>query len=1790
MSNNITNWRTFPIFISSTFKDMHAERDMIRKIVIPRLEETLRDKRIELKVIDLRWGVDTSVVNDAERESAVLKVCLDAIKNNRPFFIGLLGERYGWRPESDRWKALCKSLPDNENKMIESGEGKSVTELEILFGALGNADEILSRSLFYFRKKESLDGIHSDLLREYYLEEDNSEKENKLRKQKLSELKTEIRHICEENNYGNAVREYSLSWDKNKQQFEDVDFCEQLYHHLLQEIEEEIKDTAENEPHDWYDEENRVFNDFVYTQTKHFTGRREILQNLSAFLVNQNSAMILTGFSGSGKSALICKLYQTLKGEKPHDRILLAHSAGVTIYSLSAENMLQRWIKTMCETLGCEENINEQKELSIALAERFGELILLAGERGYKIIMLVDALDRFSKSVFSEYMQWLPENVSFLATSLPEATRKPLEIHPEIQIKNIDAFTETEARDMMKGLSHSIGKQLPENVLDKILQKETGKDGYAYQSPLWLQLVGHVLFGLDADDFKEIRERKELLDIDRINGFLMDLVDDFSGNAGDVFVEILKRASDDYGVSLTNKAMSYLSISRNGLREKDLAVLLNNDWSELNFALLRRWLGDLITENRNNRQWKLSHHLLCQTILEKINQEALSLHDQISAYLLNLPDDDPLRVSEIMYHLVKANRMKDGAAYYATMKKQRALDFANQTLLDFYNEDTSIIDWLAEGIRFLKDNTLKCHYAHRLIRVLFEKKAFGDYPDYISLCRGLFEYIDYKNYNLEQKRIIGIVSHRVAFWNEAKEDTENLQFFAEICKECFGKLLEYNPDDDTIKNSYAMALGLLGDYYAAIEEYTMALDCFERMVQIKSDENQPTSFIEGEIRKSMAYQKMANLAMLNEDISSAKQYMIQYLECMEGIYYKYPNERLTKGVVAAYGMTSLFFSNIEDYPSLVEYSLKGIDLLKSLLQKQPDSFDYLRGYAQCLVQLGQAYYELEEHEKSYPYLTEAIALLEKLIKQYPEDKMIIQSKRMCEMILSNASAPDEDDQPEDFNTLFQAILKARDAGQYEMAINYTSKAIEVLADDPDFILGEYEKKKLIINLISSIGDICYENLKDNQNAEKYYRKTVSLNLGLYSQLQADNDEEIKDMHVKLSRYCRLLGEIAIKKQDFEAAQEYVFYYHALFKETNTEPEQLKVVGEFVEKTQEYLSKTIELRTADHYFDYVYEPWVKKLKEDGFHDIEKSIISGEVKLLKPVLNLYNAVAGLYDALKSIATKKNIELALNGFDIKNLFPYVDQRTKMHIKEDLEYAIDFLKEVYNDELPDITYDMDDDTLLDYAEKTTNNDITLALISFVESKIEYDGIIIYDHGLYLRMKRCLLEGMGHADYKCTPIAEFFQDKNHENEALASHWANNCLNLEFGHDDTLVREIGKAFAEKKAALEPEPEEPAGLSTETIINLMMNPEKLEAMSKGLEKSDRMIDKFHKELFNPPSYIFLSIVATIVCFPVGIIPLYQSFKTLSYKKEDNSWDARITSKKAKKWAIGCIIAAIFIWGLHFINQYGLNLFSDKSTNTTHTEHIYTVNTKVLNVRKGAGTSYPAFATLSQNDEVNVLEIDNNWAKIDYNGETGYVSLDYLVKNSGQENISLSAEQVRMSGWKTYGLAGRVKSVTYSSGEKLEFDEDGNLVSDDRQYESPVKYKRGGETYHILFPEKNVRYEEWESGTAEDIGIYYNFDDSGRIISCQNTLKYVIDVTYYEYDKQSLQPSSMTMEAGDETGSTKTTHKFSYVNIDDKGNWTKRRVEKSVEEEDYETEETKTIASSSFVETAKYTYYR
>ena len=83
------------LFISSTFRDMQEEREHLVKKIFPEIRALCRERGIAFTEIDLRWGLtDEHVVL-----GQVIRACLEEIDKCRPYFIGLVGERYGWAPD-----------------------------------------------------------------------------------------------------------------------------------------------------------------------------------------------------------------------------------------------------------------------------------------------------------------------------------------------------------------------------------------------------------------------------------------------------------------------------------------------------------------------------------------------------------------------------------------------------------------------------------------------------------------------------------------------------------------------------------------------------------------------------------------------------------------------------------------------------------------------------------------------------------------------------------------------------------------------------------------------------------------------------------------------------------------------------------------------------------------------------------------------------------------------------------------------------------------------------------------------------------------------------------------------------------------------------------------------------------------------------------------------------------------------------------------------------------------------------------------------------------------------------------------------------------------------------------------------------------------------------------------------------------------------------------------------------------------------------------------------------------
>ncbi|XP_077982688.1 NACHT domain- and WD repeat-containing protein 1-like [Glandiceps talaboti] len=87
------------IFISSTFGDSVAERNILLQKAYPTLQEWCQRHGLDFQVVDMRWGVRS----DATVDHSITALCLREIRTCQqisagPNFVCFLGQRYGYRP------------------------------------------------------------------------------------------------------------------------------------------------------------------------------------------------------------------------------------------------------------------------------------------------------------------------------------------------------------------------------------------------------------------------------------------------------------------------------------------------------------------------------------------------------------------------------------------------------------------------------------------------------------------------------------------------------------------------------------------------------------------------------------------------------------------------------------------------------------------------------------------------------------------------------------------------------------------------------------------------------------------------------------------------------------------------------------------------------------------------------------------------------------------------------------------------------------------------------------------------------------------------------------------------------------------------------------------------------------------------------------------------------------------------------------------------------------------------------------------------------------------------------------------------------------------------------------------------------------------------------------------------------------------------------------------------------------------------------------------------------------
>jgi hypothetical protein len=691
---SIQQWKSRPIFISSTFRDMQSERDHLRNFVFPRLEEELHKRRHHLEWIDLRQGVEFGAAQTEEqRELAVLKVCLDEIKRSRPFLIVLLGDRYGWVPQSDRMEAAAREAGFQTGLL-----GKSVTALEIEFGIFKGSTEQPHRCFFYLREPLPYDKVPNDL-RAAYSEKFATDDQAPARDKALTDLKAALVNNAE---IRPRMRSYKADWDQNKNRVSGLEaWGDDVFRDLWNELEIETRQFgAALVAPSWEENERAALGEFVAQRSRDFIGREETIETLlniahSPIAEGAVWGACVSGPPGSGKTALFAELHKNLGGDS--NIVLLSNASGATIRGSSIDSMLRRWIAELVAFLGVNNPLTKNvtvEDVDFAFAS-----LLENASLNKRVVLLIDALNQFEPTPRAKYLTWLPKippaNARLIATTLPCIEAERLAVLPGVSTMELPPVTAVSAQKIAQSIFKRWHVPWSEDVWRILTKKTLSNRTAAVGNPLWTILAVEQLALLDADDFARAEQNfaTERDPQKRLSKLRCELAELLPPDLPGLYASILKHAEKIHGVTPVRAFVCAIALSRHGWRESDLQglllplsqildgshtlpkgclyeslsrpgkMLLEDSGSYTSHsaplaevAVIRRtFRSNLIL--RNEFQWDFFHAEARASVLRYLNLNTdleASVHRAFAKLLFEQRRDDPVRCDELMFHLLEA--------------------------------------------------------------------------------------------------------------------------------------------------------------------------------------------------------------------------------------------------------------------------------------------------------------------------------------------------------------------------------------------------------------------------------------------------------------------------------------------------------------------------------------------------------------------------------------------------------------------------------------------------------------------------------------------------------------------------------------------------------------------------------------------------------------------------------------------------------------------------------------------------------------------------------------------------------------------------------------------------------------------------------------------------------------------------------------------------------------------------------------------------------------------------------
>lgn len=354
MYNKQIENRQIRVFISSTFQDMQDERNFLINRTFPKLKKLAAERDVTLTALDLRWGI----TKEEAQSGKVVEICLREIENSIPFFIGIIGRRYGWVPTREEMSESVTERFSEVNEYLESH--LSVTEMEMQFGVLQREEDMHA----YFFIKKRIDAIDNPKM--------------------LNQLKDKVINSKYPSTYYTSSEDLAAKVEKS---FKNL--LDQLFPRT------ELSD-IDKIRHGQRSFMNQLCQSYI-REERNFNALDTWLMN------NDNHEFVVTGASGLGKSALLANWVREKIQEEHYNYNIVYHFTGNGGSESNSEYLLKVIKDEILDIYGWKEIFNDP---NISLEELFSNV----SSQGRKpLLIVIDAINQIVDSDNAKSLTWLPQ-------------------------------------------------------------------------------------------------------------------------------------------------------------------------------------------------------------------------------------------------------------------------------------------------------------------------------------------------------------------------------------------------------------------------------------------------------------------------------------------------------------------------------------------------------------------------------------------------------------------------------------------------------------------------------------------------------------------------------------------------------------------------------------------------------------------------------------------------------------------------------------------------------------------------------------------------------------------------------------------------------------------------------------------------------------------------------------------------------------------------------------------------------------------------------------------------------------------------------------------------------------------------------------------------------------------------------------------------------------------------------------------------------------------------------------